>query len=583
MIFHPTLKTLSRFVDGGLSDAQLHKIRNHLAGCQPCNQKLQTLQQMEPALTPKRHLPSTFKTRIVSNLKDMKRVKAPACAEVKNIRGTALIFRNGEEQGIAAFPGMSLMNGDRLRLIGTSLALIELNDGSSLYLNKETEIQFPTTDYPLALSIGELFATMKPQKEVFEIRTPSAVLGVIGTDFDAKVTEKKETVLHVLKGKVSFKNESGSTVVKKKRQVEATTNAKPVPQKIKETRSIYNWTLPMKPRKNERGWVTKKLYLLVLPILAILIFVGGYLAYQRYVAYELPTDYAPSAKSSSPDTSGESPKTASALEFASPYMQKGLTWRTRVTEQLQRDNSWIDLSTLVIRSDIIRVDETNGATVLLTIEDDKISKENPDAKDWANETAAKMIGRRFEYSVSPEGAAHSTRVADGKPLEHLEILIFSLARAYSDLTGLYLKKSLMPGDQWTEQYEDKIPGYPNSYVKGAATYQFVNYEVRNGVEYAVIRAEGATSLGGGIPIQRTIASKVTRDFLLDDVRFDQKGEYLIDVRSGRVVSGTYTYKFGAMKSTVITYAEGRNVPVTEKVEKGSGGTTRAFLTLEYLP
>lgn len=569
MIVHPRTESIASYVEGKLSDPQAKNIAAHLNRCQRCRERANILKKMRPALTLNRNLSLDFTDRVLSHLPETKRVSQPACGEVKAISGCLMICRNGADEAIEAFPKMGILEGDTLRVVGNSLALIDLNDGSTLYLNKETEVQFFKRDYPLSLHVGELLAMMKPQGKPFEIWTPAAVLGVVGTDFDTTVQDKK-TTLKVLKGKVSFQNDAGKTVVKQKRQVEAERYTRPIATRIRDTRSVSRWTGPISPRMRRRGAMAKNLGLVVV-LLAVVI--GGMFYFQKQKETEgrLSSERIAQSEKTEP------------LELVSPYKQEGMSWRTRVNEQMQRGNSWIDMSTLVIRSDIIRVDEENGASVLLTLEDDKISIENPDAEDWANETAAKMIGRQFEYSVSPEGKAHSSRTADGKPLEHLEILLFSLVRMYSDFTGLYIKKPLTPGDQWAEQYEDKIPGYPNSYVKGEATYQFVNYEVRNGVEYAIIQAESTTSLGGGILIQRTVEPKATRDFQLDQITFVQKGEYSIDVKSGRVVSGTCTYKFGTMKSTLTSYIAGRKVPFTEKIEKESGGTMRAFLTMEYMP
>jgi len=543
---------------------------------------------MEPALTSTRQLSATFKTKVVSSLKDIRRIKTSTCGETKKIIGQVMVYRNGDNKGVEAFPGMALLKGDTLRAIGNSLALVELADGSTLYLNKETEIHFPSARYSLSLQVGELFAMMKPQKKAFEILTPSAVLAVIGTDFDAKVTEKKRTILQVLKGKVSFKNESGSTIVKKKRQVEATKDAKPITKKIKDTRTIYNWTTPMKPKKTERGWIMDKLYLVIPAILAVGILIGGYFVYQEYFAYELPSDYKTSETMNSSVSPGEassiSPSETStkpnSLELISPYTQAGLSWRIRATGQIEIDNKWHDLRKTVTRTDIISVDEKNGSRVLLTIEDGK-ALASIRAED--KETASRMIGRRFEYLVSPDGKAHSFSIADGRSLEFHEIEFYGNIIELSDISGIFLKKQpLIPGDQWTEEYEDKVPGYPNSYIRGTDRYQFVKYEFRSGVEDAIIQAHCRGS-AGGFPWEKVVEPKAIHYVQLDQVNFDQRWEYHIDVESGRLMSGMCTANSSGIKGTVTSVITGRRVPVTEVVEQESGTPTRAFFTVEYLP
>jgi len=592
MIFHPTLKTISRFIDGGHSTAKLKKIGDHLERCDRCRQQLETLRNMEPALTSTRQLSATFKTKVVSSLKDIRRIKTSTCAEIKKIIGQVMVYRNGDNKGVEAFPGMALLKGDTLRALGNSLALVELADGSTLYLNKETEIHFPSARYSLSLQVGELFAMMKPQKKAFEILTPSAVLAVIGTDFDAKVTEKKRTLLQVLKGKVSFKNESGSTIVKKKRQVEATKDAKPIPKKIKDTRTIYNWTMPMKRKKTEQGWIMNKLYLVIPAILAVGILIGGYFVYQEYFAYELPSDYKTSEtlnSSVSPgetssvgpgETSSLSPSESSsktdALELVSPYTQEGLSWRTNATIQL-KDRKWIDFYETVIRSNVISVDEDNGARVLITIENVKVSG------DYShNEVRLGMIGRQFEYWVSPEGKSHSLSIADVKPLEYAEIEFYGEAMEISDVSGLFQKNVLTQGDQWTVQFEDKVPGYPSSYIKEVEKYQFVNYEIEGGIQYAIVRSDVTGSVGGNIPIQRHIEPKAIHYGYLDQLTFNTKWEYRIDVKSGRVVSGSAIGQSSDIKGTVTSVIQGRRVPVKQTVEQELGDLNRTLFTVEYL-
>ncbi len=291
MIVHPKTKTLIRYADKDLSEEQADKIKYHLERCERCRKEYGILQRIEAVNAPKKDLLDNFKDRIVANLKEAKRVDQPICADIKATIGKVLVFQTGDDEGKEGFPGMGLKKGDTVRLLGDSRALIELNDGSTVYLNKDTEISLPSARYDMTMLVGEIFAMMKPQKKAFEICTPSAILGVIGTDFDARVTEKKETILQVLKGKVSFKNQSGSTIVKKKHRVEATKNAKPIPKKIKDTQTIYNWTIPMKRKKTERGWIMKKIIIgLVAVVVLTGVLAGGYFLYDEYFNYE-PSSY----------------------------------------------------------------------------------------------------------------------------------------------------------------------------------------------------------------------------------------------------------------------------------------------------
>ncbi len=569
MIFRPGLKTVSRYFDGALSEAKSRKIALYLKKCQSARRRVEIFEKMDAVLKPKRNLSADFAERVCANLPEVKRITQLTYAEIEAVKGYVRIYRGANDEGIEGFPGMALKKGDTLRLIGDSRALIELNDGGNIYLNKETEISLKTRFYNLTMQSGEIFAMMKPQKKAFEIKTPSAVLGVIGTDFDAKITEKEKTILQVLKGKVSFKNESGSAIVKKMHQVEATKYSRPTPTKIRETKSISNWTSSIRPKKNKGETIMKKLGLIIL-LLGII--VGGIFYFQKQQKPD---------KTFSPRHIVKLDKT-DPLELVSPYTQEGLSWRIRAAGQIKRDDAWMDTGTIVTRSDIIHVDEENGSRVLLTIEDVKVPEEHPE-EQLDKETADRMIGRQFEYLVSPEGKAHSTSIADGKPLKYMEISFYGMARSACDISGLFLKKSLIPGEQWTEQFEENIPGYPNSRVKGAATNQFVKYEIRDGVEYAVIRSHITGSVGGGLPIKKVVEPKAIHSVQLDQMSFETRWEYYIDVESGRLVSGMSTNKNSGSKVTITSIIQGRRVPIREKIEEDSGALTRSFITVEYLP
>jgi ferric-dicitrate binding protein FerR (iron transport regulator) len=270
MILHPKTKTLIRYIDKDLPGARVGKIRQHLDRCDRCKKRYSILQRIEEVNAPKKELPSDLRDRIVANLKEVRRVEQPICATITATIGKVLIFQAGVGDGIEGFPGMGLKKADTVRMLGDSRALVELNDGSSIYLNKDTEINLSSARYNIAMMVGEIFAMMKPQKKTFEICTPSAILGIIGTDFDAKVTEQKKTIVQVLKGRVSFQNDAGKTIVKKKRQVEASKYAKPIPNKIKDSSSISNWAKPLRQINHKNsGWIVKKMGLIILILLII--------------------------------------------------------------------------------------------------------------------------------------------------------------------------------------------------------------------------------------------------------------------------------------------------------------------------
>ena len=206
MIFHPSLKHLSSYLDGELSEAVRKKVHKHIEHCEKCTKNIQFFQATEQFMQmPKVNFESITQS-VMNNIQDRNwKPSKDIVGEVKSVIGKVTTHSGSQEEDIEIFPGYALHKGQTLKTIGNSKALLEWNDGSQLYINKETELDIHISSYPLTLRIGEIFAMMNPQKEVFKIKTPSAVLSVIGTDFDTEVNKENQTTLRVFKRKSSFK------------------------------------------------------------------------------------------------------------------------------------------------------------------------------------------------------------------------------------------------------------------------------------------------------------------------------------------------------------------------------------------
>lgn len=270
---HPTLKTLSRFLDKCLPPSKSDSLTSHIKECKRCKRRISIFAKLEQIMTSRKELADSFTDDLVASLGEVKRIKQPTIAKIKGIVGYVTVYRNSDEQGVDGFIGMGLKKGDSITLLGNSLALIELTDGSNIWLNKDTEVDFLTGVHKLSLRSGEIFAMMKPQRAAFTIKTPSAVLEILGTDFDAVVNEKEETTLSVLKGRVSFKNNAGATLVKKNHQVSASKHRAPVASKAKNPSSIASWANPIRLSKDRKGFMMKKT---ILWLAVALVVVGGY-------------------------------------------------------------------------------------------------------------------------------------------------------------------------------------------------------------------------------------------------------------------------------------------------------------------
>jgi len=220
------------------------------------------------SLVPRRELSKDFTQDFLSNLPTVEYSKSPVQAEIVTTVGAVKILTS--QTGIDAFPGMGIREGETIVTKEKGRALLELKDGSNIWLNESTEISLPTAQFRLSLVAGEFFAMMKRQKDAFRIKTPSAALSVLGTDFDAEVNEKKETILSVLKGKVSFKNQSGEVVVRKRKRVRASTYTKPTATKISAPKEVGQWKSSLQTEEPERGNVMKTIFGVVLGIALLL-------------------------------------------------------------------------------------------------------------------------------------------------------------------------------------------------------------------------------------------------------------------------------------------------------------------------
>lgn len=272
MIFRSRLRTLSLYFDGVLGKAAARKVAARLDGAPEDRKTLELFEAMDTATAPTRPLAADFTQKLLAGLPAVERTSQPDCGEILSAQGMVRLGRNGDE-GAPVFPGTIIRRGDRLCVGPGALALVELSDGSTLYLNRETELEFYPGTYALALSGGEIFAMMRRQREVFEIKTPAAVLGVVGTDFDVRVTGEQRTVLTVAQGKVSFRNDIDRTVVGRNKRIEASRFEPPKPQRVKRAWSAAAWTELIQTKRVKRNRIMRKLKMALL-IVAIIVAAG---------------------------------------------------------------------------------------------------------------------------------------------------------------------------------------------------------------------------------------------------------------------------------------------------------------------
>lgn len=222
--------------------------------------------------------------------KVMKRVREiPKVATLGTTLGDVRIQRKESEIEELANYGDVLFEGDKLITDEGGKTFIIFKDGTQVWLNEKTTLEFNRSTRNIFLSIGEVLAFVTKRSKgtgEFVIGTPAGLVEVLGTEFDTTVSKEQITILTVLEGVVKFKNEKGEAQLKKNTQSRAKPETQPtVPIKV-ETTQVVAWAgdlvsqsrgiyIPkqLKPKNQE------KLEKPIIKWALILLLLGGILGY----------------------------------------------------------------------------------------------------------------------------------------------------------------------------------------------------------------------------------------------------------------------------------------------------------------
>lgn len=196
----------------------------------------------------------------------------PVSAEILEVRGSGEIIRNNNDIEKNLNPGIKLNLGDQLKTGSNTTIAIQFADKSILTLHENSLIRFDhlsahgTTgmvDTRMKLLKGRMDTRVTPAVgpgSRFEIKTPSAISAVRGTEYRAAILNAANTSnIEVLKGKVAvsgaqkkklIKAGFGTQVAQGKapiaaRKLLAPPKLKPLPDRIRR----INWMLQWDPVK----------------------------------------------------------------------------------------------------------------------------------------------------------------------------------------------------------------------------------------------------------------------------------------------------------------------------------------------
>lgn len=140
-------------------------------------------------------------------------VVSPYKATVIKVEGTVLKKDNSNNIWIIARNGDILDDGDSLKTKEDGYAELRFEDGSIVKIKSNTELSIYKNYLSLAIGYVRLYITkLFPN---FEIRTPSAIAGVRGTEFSVEVLQDKTTLVTVYDGEVDITAQGKTIRVRK--------------------------------------------------------------------------------------------------------------------------------------------------------------------------------------------------------------------------------------------------------------------------------------------------------------------------------------------------------------------------------
>jgi len=347
--------------------------------------------------------------------------------------------------------------------------------------------------------------------------------------------------------------------------VEAGRNSPVVARDIRESRSIRDWTSPLKPPR-ERKWISmRKIFVLGLLILAGAV-AWAILSRREHNPWSLP---AVELNRTDPVT------------LVSPYRQPGVSWRVSLRRDTRLKGSWAPYLQVVTQTEVLEFDPASGSRARMTVE--SLVPQSGATGRLEREAYERMPGRQFEYRVALDGTVTAAAFPDGKPAVGWDAALFPIIVMQGFHDAPYRKETAVPGDHWVAVSFPFSFGHPDWYLRFDSDVEFAGYQRRGGVEVAVLRERYHGTIGGGIPVS---VEEPTPDMrvvaMLHQVEADGLTTYYLDPASGRVLWVEESVTHGAIDMTFRKMVAGR----PSKEEKLAGGETRefrSFATVEYLP
>ncbi len=177
MILHPTRKTLSRHLDGALSEGRAQRVEAHLARCAACAREVEILREAADLCRPPKKALDAVMLGLMDRLgQPAWQPDAPALAEALEVNGVVHVRRaDSQAPAVELFPGCLLRAGDRIETAPGATVTLEWVGGGKLRLDQPTLLGPGGVESPTATPIRST-ATESPssrEARVVEIERPS--------------------------------------------------------------------------------------------------------------------------------------------------------------------------------------------------------------------------------------------------------------------------------------------------------------------------------------------------------------------------------------------------------------------------
>ncbi|MGB9682108.1 MAG: FecR family protein [bacterium] len=140
-------------------------------------------------------------------------IVSPYNAIITGISGEVYKKRYNDSVWVIVKDGDILIPGDQLKTVYNSRARLKFSDGSIVEVGQDTNVNI--YDNYLFLTIGIIKSYITKLFPNFEVRTPTAIAGVRGTEFTVEVLSDQTTIVSVYEGIVEVTTKERTIKLKK--------------------------------------------------------------------------------------------------------------------------------------------------------------------------------------------------------------------------------------------------------------------------------------------------------------------------------------------------------------------------------